>query len=645
MPDSEETRFEKIRARNKVRGGLFKGLSGQLLPVLVIALSFGIISGAGAIAAERPAYLDRPPSDDVIYFVLPDRFENGDAANDQGGVDGGRLDHGFDPTHKGFYHGGDLKGLTQRLDYIQGLGATAIWLGPIYKNKPVQGPAGEETAGYHGYWITDFTSVDPHFGTEADLKEFITEAHARDIKIYLDIITNHTADVIQYRECHDPEYDGPDKAPACPYRSKADYPYTTRGGVNGARINNGFDGDQTPFQTTTNFKNLTQADFAYTPFVPADEKDIKVPSWLNNPIYYHNRSNSVWVGESGTYGDFAGLDDLMTEHPRVVDGMISIFKDWISNYKIDGFRIDTAKHINPEFWQAFVPAILDHAKQEGIPNFYVFGEAYSPNPAELARFTRIDGFPFVLDFGFQSVVQQVVAEGAPAIRLADFFGIDSLYDGGAKTALGLPVFIGNHDMGRFAMFVRQKNPDANERELLKRTTLAHAMMFFLRGAPVIYYGDEQGFNGDGNDQASREDMFESRVASYNDNNLIGSDETTADSNFNQSAPLFKAIAEMASLHKKHSALRSGVQLIRRADHDGGILAVSRLMPEGGEYLVVFNASGDDRDVQVETDPRSSTWRSLYGRCDRRQSAAASVRVRIKAWGYLVCQSNKWTENQ
>ena len=110
-----------------------------------------------SVSWAAPDFRARPPEDEIVYFVLPDRFENGDAGNDNGGLDGGRLTTGFDPTHKGFYHGGDLKGLIARLDYIQGLGATAIWLGPIYKNKPVQGGPGQETAGYHGYWITDFT--------------------------------------------------------------------------------------------------------------------------------------------------------------------------------------------------------------------------------------------------------------------------------------------------------------------------------------------------------------------------------------------------------------------------------------------------------------------------------------------------------
>ena len=107
---------------------------------------------------------------------------------------------GLDPTDKGFYHGGDLKGVIDKLDYIQGLGTTAIWLAPIFKNRPVQGAGADVSAGYHGYWITDFTQVDPHFGTNEELKRLVKLAHQRGIKIYLDVIVNHTADVIKYAE-------------------------------------------------------------------------------------------------------------------------------------------------------------------------------------------------------------------------------------------------------------------------------------------------------------------------------------------------------------------------------------------------------------------------------------------------------------
>ncbi len=107
-----------------------------------LSLLLAGIASLTSAAAEAQSYRARLPEDEVIYFLLPDRFENGDPSNDRGGLTGDRLATGFDPTHKGFYHGGDLKGLTKRLDYIQGLGATAVWLSPIFKNKPVQGPPG-----------------------------------------------------------------------------------------------------------------------------------------------------------------------------------------------------------------------------------------------------------------------------------------------------------------------------------------------------------------------------------------------------------------------------------------------------------------------------------------------------------------------
>jgi glycosidase len=153
-----------------------------------------------------------------FYFVLPDRFANGDTANDQGGLTGSRLSTGYDPTDKGFYQGGDLKGLTKKLDYIKGLGTTAIWMAPIFKNQPVQGTGSDASAGYHGYWITDFTQVDPHFGTNKDLATLISKAHAKGMKVFFDVITNHTADVVDYEG---KSYD---------YLSKGAFPYLTKDG-------------------------------------------------------------------------------------------------------------------------------------------------------------------------------------------------------------------------------------------------------------------------------------------------------------------------------------------------------------------------------------------------------------------------------
>jgi hypothetical protein len=134
-----------------------------------------------------------------FYFVMADRFANGSTANDRGGLTGDRLATGYDPADKGFYHGGDLQGVTDKLDYIKGLGTTAIWLTPSFKNRPVQGSGANASAGYHGYWITDFTQIDPHLGTNAEMKALIDKSHAKGMKVFFDIITNHTADVIDYQ--------------------------------------------------------------------------------------------------------------------------------------------------------------------------------------------------------------------------------------------------------------------------------------------------------------------------------------------------------------------------------------------------------------------------------------------------------------
>lgn len=560
----------------------------------------------------------RLPQDEVIYFLLPDRFDNGDTANDTGGIPGGRLDHGFDPTHEGFYHGGDLAGLIRRLDYIQGLGATAVWLAPVFKNKPVQGEPGREFSGAHGYWITDFTTVDPHFGDEATFAAFVEAAHARGMKVYMDIIANHTADVIRYREC--PKND-------CAYRSRADYPYSRRGGPDGGPINEGFDG--------TDFDRLTDPTYAYTPYVPAGEETVKVPAWLNDPIYYHNRGDTTFAGESSLDGDFAGLDDLFTEHPRVVQGMIDIYGDWIDRYGIDGFRIDTARHVNSAFWQAFVPAMLERARAKGIPNFHIFGEVYDHDPAMLARFTRVDRYPAVLDFAFQTTATDVANGVKGTDALAKLFMADAVYEGGEAAAMQLPTFLGNHDMGRIGGFIAKAHPQASDDELLARTTLAHALMMFSRGVPTIYYGDEQGFAGIGGYGAARADLFGGQVTDYAAHKVIGGRRAA----FDTAAPLYVRISEMAKLRQTLPALRRGLQTVRFAGDKPGLFAVSRKIDgEAGETLILFNSSTAPVTANVEVDPASATWSAARGACPAAASAPGSIRVTVPALDYMICTS-------
>ena len=557
------------------------------------------------------SYKDRPITDDVIYFLLPDRFANGDPSNDTGGYEGGTLDHGFDPTHKGFYHGGDLKGLIGKLDYLEGMGVTAIWMAPIFKNKPVQGVEPWISAGYHGYWITDFTQIDPHFGSNDDLKALVEEAHRRDIKVIFDIITNHTADVIRNLECHGNE-DGSIEGTVSPclYRSKADFPYTTLGGKDGTPINNGFIGDDPKGQTSENFAKLVQQNYAYTPYVPEAEKTVKVPAWLNDLQYYHNRGESAWAGESSLYGDFAGLDDLFTEHPGVVDGFIDIYKNWISEFKIDGFRIDTVRHVNDEFWQKLSPALMAHAKAENIPNFYIFGEVYDPSPKNLSHFITAAKLPAVLDFGFQNAAYQLLAENKGTTVLSTLFTQDGLYTGGNGSALELPTFLDNHDMGRLAMMIKREMPTISDEELLNRLKLGHALMFFTRGVPVIYSGGEQGFVGDGNDQDAREDMFPSKVAIYNDNDLVGTSKTTADDNFDTSHPLYLEIARLSTIYRTHPALRGGQQTEIVSSDKPGLYAFMR-SDKKASFLVVLNSDTNALGIDPASMPPGS-WARIDG---------------------------------
>ncbi len=618
--------------------------SASRLAALLAASALPILAQCSTAETTPPptsiTYDQRTPADEIIYFVLPDRFENADTSNDTGSISGNKLDHGFDASHKGFYHGGDLKGLTARLDYIQNLGATAVWLTPIFKNKAVQGTAGNESSAYHGYWITDFTEIDPHLGTREEFKNFVDAAHARNMKVYMDIITNHTADVIQYEECHGENADEALKASGdCPYRALAEYPYTTKGHFTGEKTNDGFLGDDTKHLTAENFEKLTDPNFAYTVTVPEAEKNVKVPAWLNNSIYYHNRGHTTFQGENSLYGDFAGLDDLMTEHPRVVEGFIDIYSQWIRDFRVDGFRIDTTRHVRPEFWQQLIPALEKTAREEGINNFHIFGEVYEFDAGQLAVFTTRDKLPSVLDFAFQGSVEKFVIKDAPGEELLKLFNADHLYDEKTNNGLHLPTFLGNHDMGRFAGMLQNALPDISDTEKTERMKLAHAILMFSRGVPTIYYGDEQGFVSDGGDQDAREDMFPSQVESYNDNKLIGSNNSTSDDNFNSSHPLYKSIAEMAAIRTQHVALRQGLQTIRLADVEESTFVMSRFSPEdNSEYVIAFNAESTPRTLTFTVDGLSTEWETLTGECPTNSPATGVLSLEIPSFGYTVCKA-------
>ncbi|MGX1269573.1 glycosidase [Streptomyces phaeoluteigriseus] len=577
--------------------------AGRVAAVTAAALAAALVQPLAARAATPPP----PPSDAALartaarhdltreqfYFVLPDRFANGDTRNDRGGLTGSRLATGYDPADKGFYQGGDLKGLTQRLDYIKGLGTTALWMAPIFKNQPVQGAGKDASAGYHGYWITDFTQVDPHFGTNEDLETLIDKAHAKGMKVFFDVITNHTADVVDYEE------------KSYGYLAKGAFPYLTEDGEP-------FD-DADYAGGTGDFPEVDADSFPRTPTVPAAKKNSKVPSWLNDPTMYHNRGDSTFAGESSAYGDFSGLDDLWTERPEVVRGMEKIYQRWVRDFGVDGFRIDTVKHVNMEFWTQWATALDAYAAKRGRDDFFMFGEVYSADTAVTSPYVTQGRLDATLDFPFQEAARQYASQSGSAKKLASVFGDDYRYTTDKANAYEQVTFLGNHDMGRVGYFLNQDNPEATDAELLAKDRLANELMFLSRGNPVVYYGDEQGFTGAGGDKDARQTMFASKTEDYLDDDEIGTDRTHASDAYDTGAPLYRRISALSQLRKANPALTDGIQTERYAADGAGVYAFSRTDARTGtEYVVAFNNAGEAKSATFATGSAGMRFDGLYG---------------------------------
>ncbi|PKI02894.1 alpha-amylase family glycosyl hydrolase [Glaciecola sp. 33A] len=559
--------------------------SHQIVKILMLSL---ILLAAGACSKQAPAflksvdpividenagYLTRDVKEDVFYFVMPDRFNNADPDNDNGDPNRPISFGGLDKTSKWAFHGGDILGVETKLNYLQNMGITAIWMTPLLRNRAIQ----SDGFGHLGYWIMDFTEIDPHFGTNEDLRSLIDAAHARGIKVFFDIITNHTADVMRYKECLNADGTFIKTQPGCEYKST---------------------------------EQVANGD-TYTPFVLDPQKAFQFPEWLSDPTYYNNQEDRFWQVKNVISGDFAGLDDLKTSDPKVVAGMTQIFKNIIDEFKPDGFKIDTAKHVDLRFWRSLGPAIIAHAKTVGIPNFHIFGEVYDGNPAVLSKFTTAGKLPSVLDFGFHFNVKDSLFENKDINRLGQLFDNDDYYRDADSAPDLLMNFLSNHDTGRVGWFINQGFKNISEAEKLQRSVLAHAFMFMSRGIPVVYYGDEQGFTGYGGDVDSREDMDPSLVKMYNDNALIGTRQTTADDNFNQKHPIYQSLQKFAKLRADHKALQTGVHQNRLIDNVNRIVAFSRIdADEKIEYLAIFNMGMQTRNISIKVD--SLSYSSVFG---------------------------------
>lgn len=414
----------------------------------------GLLKPLAASLAVSLAVAQAPPEQTAefwrqqnIYQVLTDRFWNGDPANDN-------ASGSYAPTSPTGVHGGDFKGLEQKLDYIRALGATAIWISPIVLNA-----YGE----YHGYAARDFYRVDPHWGTQAELQSLVAAAHARGLLVVCDIVTNHGGDLVDSGTAGYPAFRNPPATYVLRYRDAA------------------------------------------RTYAPPFDLNATNPTLA---ALFHAQGQ---IGDFGSVtqteqGELLGLDDLRTETPFVQQAMGAIYRHWIEQIGFDGFRVDTVKHVDASFWRAWCPNVRTGAAAAGRPNFFFFGEVFDGSDAKCGSYTgtRAGQSEFlldsVLDFPLYFAIGDVFARAAaPSGRLEDRYNALTAYTPTARDAL--VTFLDSHDVPRFLNA-------ANAAGSAERLRLALTFLYTSRGIPNLYYGTEQSFVG-GADPANREDMFDS----------------------------------------------------------------------------------------------------------------------------------------
>ena len=592
--------------------GTIAAIAALAMSVVIGAPAYGTTSHKTAAPSLPVARGDL--STQSVYFVMTDRFANGDSSNDQAGLVGAPISQtGFDPTSPAYFHGGDFKGLTQHLPYIKALGFTSIWVTPPVSGQYVQG----NSADYHGYWGMDFMTIDPHLGTEADFKAFVASAHHLGIKVILDIVINHTADVITYQ--------GGDYN----YVSTSDVPYKT---CDGTPFN------PVDFAELANFPKLcVGVSFPKVPEVTAGLANSKSPAFLNDLTNYHNRGNTNFDGISNLDGDFYGLDDLFTEKPEVLHGEIALWSSWITRFNIDGFRIDTVPYVNSAFWQKFIPAILKVAHANGHSTFPIFGEVADSDPSYTSTFVTEQNFPSVLDFPLQAIAQKFVTADGSGQQLADFFNTDDYYTSATSSAYGLGTFMGNHDMGRIGTAIYNAAQSYGDQVVLQRDELSDALLFLLRGGPILYYGDEKGMTGAGGDQAARQDMFATQVTDWQSEYRIGGSPIGIQSAFTVHNPMEDLITELQNLTLKYPALRSGTQQVRFGD--SSIFAVSRYANRQ-EFFVAFNGGDKAETFTARVTTKSPTWATLIGAVQGLVVGANALTMSLPARSWVVLKATK-----
>lgn len=434
--------------------------------------------------------------DQVIYFAMIDRFADGDPTNNDQGLGE------YDPAQPSRYSGGDLAGITDKLDYIRGLGATAIWITPPVRHQWWD-PA-TRYGGYHGYWTEHFMQVDPHFGDLATYRELARQLHTRDMRLVQDIVVNHVGNWFRYPGAHDP--------------ADPTVGYTPNPDLKGAR---------SPSQQ------------------PFDQNDPRNPAHRAAGIYHWTPTiRDATDRQQELTWQLADLDDLATGNPTVQRALCESYQHWIREVGVDAYRVDTAFYVEPEFFRDFVHGgpscpggMLGAARESGAPDFHLFGEGFGIDRPHDDRYARkiedyvrtADGTPLLpgmINFPLYGTLLDVHARGRPTADLAH--RIRNMMAVHARPHL-MPTFVDNHDVDRFLA--------GGSEAALKQALLS---IFTLPGIPTIYYGTEQGYT------RVRDAMF------------AGGHGSGGRARYDTNAPLYRLISEVAQLRREHRVLSRGV---------------------------------------------------------------------------------------
>ncbi len=530
------------------------------MPTTVAELDLAPIPG------KQYFHIDREWREEFIYFLLVDRFHDASVRTPAAGP--GRALGVQTPDN---FYGGKIKGITQNLAYIAGLGCTAIWLSPVFENN---------SGAYHGYNINNYLDIDPHFGTKQDLIDLVDAAHSFQLngkpfpmRIILDVVINHSGDNWAYP-----------------------------GGF-------GF-----------NYSNDQQF-----PFGSWRKPDRPLPSELRNEDYYHRKGD---MGNYDTYpenqhGDMVGLKDFSNDDDRAGSELINILIQahcyWIREADVDGFRVDAVKHMGELACSRFCSNIREYAYSLGKRGFFLFGEVASPSDEIIDRYigqntSRQDGGNTVF-FGINSVLDFKLAEGVPLRDvIKGFTGPQPLFDrleAQRNRALNrgeigryLVTFADNHDS--FWQPGGRIGAGAPDNQIIG----AVGYLLCALGTPCIYYGTEQGFEGKGSDNHMREAMFDKGAPGVN---LM-----------NTACGIYREIAKIAAVVRQNEPLRFGRMYFREISGNGvdfGLpfgtdytLAFSRIL-YGREVLVAYNVGGSQRQDRVVVDaavqPAGKVMKPLY----------------------------------